>query len=208
MRLPKYWPPTPSSPGECVPPVFGAWGGHTCWVERGVGGQYFGRRRHSSVLYISKYFVLLMFPNFRSQFNWQNPPVFCGLDHLVPDFSVEVILGIFPLNTFFLYLPLYGVGILELWPRWEAGCWGSHISHQSEWNPPLPCRGQGGWGKIQMQGKQLFSPQKVTIERIDRYYRYRSIDQSPLVRSYRKEIHVFFFSFNRMSSWKCSLCHC
>ncbi len=33
-------------PGECVPPAFGAGGGHTRWVERGVGGgQYFGRRQ-------------------------------------------------------------------------------------------------------------------------------------------------------------------
>ncbi len=28
-RLPKYWPPTPSPPGECVPPAYGAGGGHT-----------------------------------------------------------------------------------------------------------------------------------------------------------------------------------
>jgi hypothetical protein len=31
-------PPPPSPPGECVPPAFGAGGGHTRWVERGVGG--------------------------------------------------------------------------------------------------------------------------------------------------------------------------
>ncbi len=31
-------PPPPSPPGECVPPAFGAGGGHTRWVERG-GGQ-------------------------------------------------------------------------------------------------------------------------------------------------------------------------
>ncbi len=38
-------PPPLSPPGECVPPVFVAGGGHTRWVERGVGGQYFGRRK-------------------------------------------------------------------------------------------------------------------------------------------------------------------
>jgi hypothetical protein len=38
-RLPKYW------PGECVPPPL-VRGEDTCtrWVEKGVGGQYFGRR--------------------------------------------------------------------------------------------------------------------------------------------------------------------
>jgi hypothetical protein len=38
-------PPTPSLPGECVRPAFGAGGGHTRWVERGEGGYYFGRRQ-------------------------------------------------------------------------------------------------------------------------------------------------------------------
>jgi hypothetical protein len=37
-------PPPPSPPGECVSP-FNAGGGHTRRVERGVGGQYFGRRQ-------------------------------------------------------------------------------------------------------------------------------------------------------------------
>jgi hypothetical protein len=31
------YPPRPSPPGECVPPAFGAGGGHTLWAERGVG---------------------------------------------------------------------------------------------------------------------------------------------------------------------------
>ena len=54
-------PPPPSPPGVCVPPAFGAGGGHTRWVERGVGGQYFDileDARHCSVLYIRMYFVL------------------------------------------------------------------------------------------------------------------------------------------------------
>jgi hypothetical protein len=38
-------PAPPSPPGECVPLAFVAGGGHTRWVERGVGGQYFGRRK-------------------------------------------------------------------------------------------------------------------------------------------------------------------
>jgi hypothetical protein len=45
-------PPTPSPPGECVPAhAFGAGGGHTRWVERGLGGQYLEDARHSSVLF-------------------------------------------------------------------------------------------------------------------------------------------------------------
>ncbi len=30
-------PPPPSPPGEYVPPAFGAGGGHTSWVDRGIG---------------------------------------------------------------------------------------------------------------------------------------------------------------------------
>jgi hypothetical protein len=37
-------PPPPSPPGECVPTAFVGEGGHTRRAERGVGGQYFGRR--------------------------------------------------------------------------------------------------------------------------------------------------------------------
>jgi hypothetical protein len=33
--------PSPSPPGECVPMMRG---GHTRQADRGVGGQYFGRR--------------------------------------------------------------------------------------------------------------------------------------------------------------------
>jgi hypothetical protein len=50
-------PPPPYCPRECVPPAFGAGGGHTRWVERGVGGQSLEDAKHSSVLYICKYFV-------------------------------------------------------------------------------------------------------------------------------------------------------
>jgi hypothetical protein len=50
-------PPTPSPPGECVPPAFDAGGGHTRWVERGWGVNILEDTRHCSVLYICKYFV-------------------------------------------------------------------------------------------------------------------------------------------------------
>jgi hypothetical protein len=50
--------PTPSLPGECVPPAFGAGGGHTHWVERGWGVNTSEGARHCSVLYICNYFVL------------------------------------------------------------------------------------------------------------------------------------------------------
>jgi hypothetical protein len=52
-------PPTPSPPGECVPPAFGAGGGNTRWVERGWGVKSSEDARHCSVIYICKYFVYL-----------------------------------------------------------------------------------------------------------------------------------------------------
>ncbi len=39
------------------PPAFGAGGGHTRWLERGWGVNSSEDARHSSVLYIRKYFV-------------------------------------------------------------------------------------------------------------------------------------------------------
>jgi hypothetical protein len=54
-------PTPPSPPGECVPPrlVRGedTLAGWSTGGGKGGGGQYFGRRRPSSVLYICKYFV-------------------------------------------------------------------------------------------------------------------------------------------------------
>jgi hypothetical protein len=50
-------PPPPSPPGECVPPAFGAGSGHTRWVG-GWGVNILEGARHSSVLYICKYFVV------------------------------------------------------------------------------------------------------------------------------------------------------
>jgi hypothetical protein len=38
-------PPPPHRPASVYPPAFGAGGGHTRWVERGVGVQYFERRQ-------------------------------------------------------------------------------------------------------------------------------------------------------------------
>jgi hypothetical protein len=49
--------PPPPAPGECVPPAFVAGRGHTRWVEWGVGVTVLEDARHSSVLYICKYFV-------------------------------------------------------------------------------------------------------------------------------------------------------
>ncbi len=43
-RLPKYWPPTPLSTRRDCPPSPTKAGVHTRRAERGVGGQYFGRR--------------------------------------------------------------------------------------------------------------------------------------------------------------------
>jgi hypothetical protein len=44
--------PLPLTAGECVPPAFGAGGGHTRWLERGVGVNILEDVRHSSVLYV------------------------------------------------------------------------------------------------------------------------------------------------------------
>jgi hypothetical protein len=53
----------PSTPGESVPPAFVAGGGHTRWVERGWVVNIFEDARHSSVLYICKYFVAYISKN-------------------------------------------------------------------------------------------------------------------------------------------------
>jgi hypothetical protein len=50
-------PPPPHRPASVYPPPLVWGGGHTRWVERGWGGQYFGTPRHCSALYIRKYFV-------------------------------------------------------------------------------------------------------------------------------------------------------
>jgi hypothetical protein len=48
--------PTPSPPGECVPPAFGAGVGHTRWWRGGGAVNSSEDARHCSVLYICKYF--------------------------------------------------------------------------------------------------------------------------------------------------------
>jgi hypothetical protein len=53
-------PPSPSPPGECVPPRLWCVGRTHSLGGEGWGGQYFGILedvRHSSVLYVCKYFV-------------------------------------------------------------------------------------------------------------------------------------------------------
>jgi hypothetical protein len=49
--------PLPHFPASVYPPVFGTGGGHTRWVERGCGVNILEDARHSSVLFICKYFV-------------------------------------------------------------------------------------------------------------------------------------------------------
>jgi hypothetical protein len=52
-------PTPPHRPASVYPSAFGAGGGHTRWVERGLGGvNILEDARHSSVLYICQYFVL------------------------------------------------------------------------------------------------------------------------------------------------------
>jgi hypothetical protein len=51
-------PPPPSPPGECVHPAFVAGGGHTRRAERGVGDQYFGRRKTQLCTLFGKIFFL------------------------------------------------------------------------------------------------------------------------------------------------------
>ena len=51
-------------PGECVPPAFGAGGGHTRWEERGWGVNILEDARHRSVLYctyVSTLWILYIF---------------------------------------------------------------------------------------------------------------------------------------------------
>jgi hypothetical protein len=52
--------PHPLTALRCVPPAFGAGGGHTRWGERGWGVISSGSEdaRHCSALYICKYFVV------------------------------------------------------------------------------------------------------------------------------------------------------
>jgi hypothetical protein len=61
--LTSHLPHRPASvytPGRvCTPFPLGAGGGHICWVERGVGVIILEDARHSSVLYICKYFVFI-----------------------------------------------------------------------------------------------------------------------------------------------------
>ena len=49
--------PLPHFPASVYPPAFGTGVGHTRWVERGWGVNILEDARHSSVLFICKYFV-------------------------------------------------------------------------------------------------------------------------------------------------------
>jgi hypothetical protein len=54
----KIMTPLPLTARRVCTPAFGAGGGHTRWVERGWGVNILEDARHSSVLYIFKYFVI------------------------------------------------------------------------------------------------------------------------------------------------------
>ncbi len=53
LRLPKYWPPPPSIPGECVLPPHQRRGGHTRRAERGVGVNILEYARHRIGLFLT-----------------------------------------------------------------------------------------------------------------------------------------------------------
>ncbi len=62
-RLPKYWPPIPLSTRRvCPPPQQRRRGVHTRQAERGMGGQYFGRREKYDCPLTVKY-VLCSLPS-------------------------------------------------------------------------------------------------------------------------------------------------
>jgi hypothetical protein len=50
-------PPPPHPLASVYPPALSAGGGHTRWLERGWGVNILEDVRHSSVLYVCKYFV-------------------------------------------------------------------------------------------------------------------------------------------------------
>ncbi len=61
--------PIPNSPpGECVPPAFVAGGGQTRQAERGMGGQYFGRREKQdcplTMIYLSTVQIFMKFKKY------------------------------------------------------------------------------------------------------------------------------------------------
>jgi hypothetical protein len=68
-------PPPPHRPASVYPSAFGAGGGHTCWVERGWGSIFLEDARHSSVLYICKYFVLREYKKMLLPFYYINQTV-------------------------------------------------------------------------------------------------------------------------------------
>jgi hypothetical protein len=67
-------PPPPSGPdagGPPPPPAIGAGGGHPRWAEMGWGVNILEDARHSSVLYICKYFGIDLIKYARP---WPLPP--------------------------------------------------------------------------------------------------------------------------------------
>ncbi len=56
-RVQNIDPPPPHRPASVYPPAFGAGGGQTLWVERGVGVSIFWKTPDTALYYICKYFV-------------------------------------------------------------------------------------------------------------------------------------------------------
>jgi hypothetical protein len=78
----------PSPPGECVPPPPGGAVGRTHSLGgEGVGGQFFGR--HSSVLYICKYFVGKTIEQKRDQCDGQSSLKFAKIIRKIPCVRVQ-----------------------------------------------------------------------------------------------------------------------
>jgi hypothetical protein len=81
-------------------PAFGAVGGHTRWVERGWGVNILEDARHSSVLYICKYFVLL--GQEKIDGSWTRTA--SSVTHLLASISISreqnLVLAISSLSTF------------------------------------------------------------------------------------------------------------
>jgi hypothetical protein len=99
MRLPKYRPPIPLTARRVRTPRLWCGGRtHSLGGEGGWGGQYFGRRRHSSVLYMCKYFVGLQYVLIRNLWLYVAKDIYriCK-GRLKISFTVEKVLsGIIP----------------------------------------------------------------------------------------------------------------
>jgi hypothetical protein len=60
LRFQNIGPTPPHRPASVYPPAFGAGGGHTRLLERGGGGQYFGRRQ-TQLCYLHMYVLCVLY---------------------------------------------------------------------------------------------------------------------------------------------------